>query len=529
MTDFWISVTTDVVTGIAYLCVTATACLIVRKARFKFSFLLVWVAFLAGFRAIGHFIEAAMLWYPAPAVWLMIKAFVAFASVAAAVWSYRLRKDFIALAKISELAVQSQIELSKAKIELEERVKQRTAELENANHLLAESKNRAEVANHAKSQFLANMSHEIRTPLAAILGFSELLVKQKMSPSEVNKSLSTILRNSRHLANLIDEVLDLSKVESGSLEIERLSFQLSDVLEYVSSVVSLKAHEKNVRVRMSVDSDVPRFITTDPTRLKQILVNLVGNAVKFTEQGIVEVQVCNGGANELGFTIRDSGIGIPLADHAKLFIPFSQSDSSTSRKFGGTGLGLSLSKKLANALGGDVGLVRSEPGNGAEFLVTIPVGAEQSDVRRDAELMTENVERMNFRELRILVVDDSPDNLDLVQALLRTSGASVSVAENGQQAVDRVMTEEFDIVLMDVQMPVLDGHAATKLLRTQGYRKPIIAFTANAFRDDRIRAYTAGFDDYLTKPIHETNLFSAIARYAKRDKKFDDLRVISRV
>ncbi len=397
-----------------------------------------------------------------------------------------------------------------------------------AENYLADARNKAEEASMAKSQFLANMSHEIRTPLAAISGYSELLLNSELAYDEIENAVATIRKNSDHLSTLVNEVLDLSKVETGKLEIERISFEPSEVLDCVLSIVNLTAAEKGVYLKVTVDPSVPNYIWTDPIRLRQILVNVIGNAVKFTDQGWVSIHVKafpnRIGGSELQFTVKDTGVGISADRQENLFVPFSQSDSSPTRKFGGTGLGLALSRKLARALGGDVVLLSSKPNIGSEFLIKVDGGTRLNqsmpmpDGLFDRTTNLLKAQNSSLEGVRILAVDDSADNRDLIRAFLRPSGALLEFAENGWEGVETALHGDFDLVLMDIQMPRLDGHQATRKLRRAGYRKPIIAITAHAFKEDRHLAFASGFDDHLTKPIERTSLYNAIGHFVHKNE-----------
>ncbi len=395
-----------------------------------------------------------------------------------------------------------------------------------AENYLADARNKAEEASRAKSQFLANMSHEIRTPLAAISGYSELLSNSELAYDEIENAVISIRKNSDQLSTLVNEVLDLSKVESGKLEIERLCFEPSEVLDYVLSIVNITAVEKGVYLKVTVDPSVPKYISTDPVRLRQILINVIGNAVKFTSQGWVSINVKaipnRIGGSELQFIVKDTGVGINHDRLEKLFEPFSQSDSSPTRKYGGTGLGLALSRKLARALGGDVVLLASKPNSGSEFLITVDGGTHLNQstpaphglFSRTTKLL--EAQNSSLEGVKILAVDDSADNRDLIRAFLRPSGAVVEFAENGWDGVETALHGNFDLVLMDIQMPKLDGHQAARKLRNAGYRKPIIAITAHAFKEDRHLAFASGFDDHLTKPIERTSLYNAIGHFVHK-------------
>jgi PAS domain S-box-containing protein len=386
---------------------------------------------------------------------------------------------------------------------------------------LVHSRNAAQAANLAKSAFLANMSHEIRTPLGAILGFSELMMQKDQSPTELWNSICTIKRNGEHLYNLVSEILDLSKIEADKLEIENVSFELREILNHVKELLQYRAQEKGISLHFNIDNAVPGTVRTDPTRLKQVLLNIIGNAIKFTSKGGVEVRV-SFQAPYLRFNIVDTGIGIPQDHQDRLFKPFSQSDNSMNRRFGGTGLGLSLSKKLAKALGGDVILARSEVNVGSHFVIMINAGVTQSSTadltsHRTASILA--AQKKSFRNLKLLLVDDSTDNLNLIRSILRPTEIQVTTAENGNEAVDKALEGDFDLVIMDIQMPQMDGFQATQALRKAGFRKPIVALTAHALKQDRELAFRAGFDDYLTKPINRSVLHDTIAHYSAKIRK----------
>jgi PAS domain S-box-containing protein len=388
---------------------------------------------------------------------------------------------------------------------------------------LIESKEKAESASSAKSTFLANMSHEIRTPLGAIVGFAELLQREDQSQPERLSAISIIKRNGDHLARLVNEILDLSKIEAGHLEIEQLQFDISEVLDYVRDFSRFKAREKGIDLKFSYAPNLPRKITTDPTRLRQILLNLIGNAIKFTNRGEVEVSVdyCEAGTHNgrpaLRFTIRDTGVGLTEAQQRSLFRPFVQADSSMNRKYGGTGLGLALSRKLARALGGDVYLVQSTVGQGSTFLLEICAG--QTCAETTSSLRTQEIieSRRNLpKGLNILLAEDSEDNQILIQSLLKPMSARITVVDNGAEAVEAALRGNYDLILMDIQMPKMNGYEAVHKLRAHHYKKPIVALTAHALKEDRELAFRSGFDDHLTKPINRQALNGVIAHYTAK-------------
>lgn len=387
---------------------------------------------------------------------------------------------------------------------------------------LRRAKEAADAASAAKSTFLANMSHEIRTPLGAILGFSELLMTPGQSPADQQECVDIIRRNGQLLSTLINDILDLSKVEAGKLMVERKPVRLESILEEIRSGLNLYAAEKGILLSVRTIGQAPHRIETDEFRLKQILNNIVGNAIKFTDKGSVTVSLQlvakEKGKELLYFEVTDTGRGISSEQAARLFESFTQADASTSRRYGGTGLGLVLSRKLARLLGGDVVLLRSEPSVGSTFAISIDPGSVVSSSASDerggsARRHQIDAQQFALRGLRVLVVDDAPDNRLLISRYLRSAGATVLTAEHGEQAIEKVQAGECDVVLMDVQMPVMDGHMATKELRRLGYRLPIVALTAHAMREEREHCLAIGFDDYYSKPIDRVALLSGLQKY----------------
>ncbi len=385
----------------------------------------------------------------------------------------------------------------------------------------------AEAANQAKSEFLANMSHEIRTPMTAILGYVDLLSEPDVPRPDHHEYVTTIRRNADHLLQLMNDILDLSKIEAGQMNVERIGCSPAAIARDVVSLLRPRAEEKGLTLELRFEGLIPRGIQSDPTRLRQILVNLVGNAVKFTDQGSIVVTVYfNGSDGEptVSFEVKDSGIGMTASEQKSLFRPFTQADTSTTRRFGGTGLGLSVAIRLATMLGGTI-TVQSAPRLGSLFTARVSTGnldgvemvgglAEAGDEVREAEPAANAPKLLAGR--RVLLAEDGPDNRRLIALYLNRAGATVELVENGQLAIDRLTQTEaapFDAVLMDMQMPVLDGYRATSRLRSLGYQGPIIALTAHAMDGDRERCLRAGCDDYATKPINADALVAAIERH----------------
>jgi PAS domain S-box-containing protein len=414
-------------------------------------------------------------------------------------------------------------------------VERTAADLVRSMEALADSKQRAESATRSKSEFLANMSHEIRTPMTAIMGFADLLLDPGTPADQRQGHLLTIRRNGEHLLTLINDILDLSKVEAGRVELEQIDFAPADVLEDVRALMAAKLQEKRLSVAIQFETPIPRSIRSDPVRLRQILVNLVGNAIKFTESGglrlVAGLQQHGAGARtRLYVRVIDSGIGMTREQIARLFQPFAQADASTTRRFGGTGLGLTIARRLSQMMGGDI-RVESQPGQGSTFTVEIALQDTGG-----FELYDPSLERMgpaapvpggsegrrnDLRGLRVLLAEDGRDNQRLITLVLERVGAEVELAENGRLACDKALDalragRPFDVILMDMQMPELDGWSATALLRGAQYDGPIIALTANAMEGDRGRCLLAGCDDFASKPIEKQKLLATIESWRGR-------------
>ncbi len=396
-------------------------------------------------------------------------------------------------------------------------------ELKQAEMELREARRRAEAADRAKSEFLANMSHEIRTPMSAILGYAEILSAQLVDPDDL-QSLDTIRSSGRYLLEIIDDILDLSRIEAGRLEIVRQRVRPDMLVLEVQSLMKLRAAEKGLRLEVEFEGELPETVETDPTRLRQILINLIENAVKFTERGEVRVALRLIAAEScLEIEVVDTGIGIPEQTLHRLFKPFSQGDSSVTRRFGGSGLGLSISKALARMLGGDIEVTSAE-GRGTRFRLTIATGSLLGvplfDPKRTQLPAAARREALRSLHCRVLVVDDRREMRHLAQHMLEEAGAEVVCAVDGAKALDEVEAargsgRHFDAIVLDMQMPVLDGYAAARELRRRGYEGPVIALTANAMKEDERKCLECGCDDYLSKPLERETLVNTVARYTE--------------
>ena len=385
------------------------------------------------------------------------------------------------------------------------------------------AKDEAERANVLKSAFLANMSHEIRTPLGAMIGFADLLRDPRISQAEHSSYIDIMVRNGEQLSVIINDILDLSKVEAGHLTLEYVEANPDIIAAEVVSLLKLKAKEKGLELVYTSDASTPRKVISDPTRMRQILLNLVGNAIKFTHTGGVYItshgHKTTQGSGCITYEIRDTGIGIPENQRENVFEMFVQADGSMTRRFGGTGLGLALSRRLARALGGDVKVKESVVGGGSTFSVTIEDHPERQDLLSKNKSMPikESDEPLStdaLKNVSVLVVDDAPDNQFLIRNFLSKRGAKVDSAENGLDGFQKAISGRYDVILMDIQMPVMDGYTATQKLRDHGYKKPIIALTAHAMTEVARKCLNVGCTDHLSKPIDSLQLIRTIARHS---------------
>ncbi len=412
----------------------------------------------------------------------------------------------------------------------------RSEVLEEANSALREAMLHAEQATRVKSEFLANVSHEIRTPMTAILGFTEELLDEAAgtsAPRATVEALNTIQRNGDYLLTLLNDILDLSKIESGRLEVERVAYSPIAIVREVARLMRLRSEAKGVAFQLEFGSELPVKIEGDPTRVRQVLINLVGNGIKFTSAGSVRLRASLevvSGVSRIVFEVSDTGIGISHDERSRLFLPFRQADGSTTRRYGGTGLGLTISKHLCELMDGTIDF-QSEPGRGTVVRVSLPTGRLEGIERVQgsedvADTLRGGIVRVPVPRLsgRVLLVEDGADNQRLIRLLLAKLGLEIAICENGEQGVERALDAReagmpFDLILMDMQMPVMDGYTATRLLRSRGYNGSIVALTAHAMHAEKGRCFAAGCDDFATKPVDRASFFALLSRYllARKD------------
>jgi signal transduction histidine kinase/ActR/RegA family two-component response regulator len=511
-------IASDLMIFLAYAAIPLTlAYFVLRRRDVPFTWMMWLFAAFILLCGTGHLLDACVFWFPAYrflGVWKLITGIV---SAVTAVVLIRLVPTAIELPGLARVNDQ-----------LRNEIQQRTAVETELRHLAL----MADQSNRAKDQFLANMSHEIRTPMTAILGFTDILASETTDRDSM-EMIDVIQRNARHLLTIINDLLDLSKIEAGKLELRPEPVRPRQLVEDTLTSLRGKAEMKGLKLSAEFDGQVPDAISTDPTRLRQILVNLVGNAIKFTDAGSVHVRVrlenTSSATPLLAVDVIDTGIGIPVELQSQLFQPFQQVDGSMSRRHGGTGLGLSICRRLAEMLGGSIG-VESVPDRGSRFTFRIAANSgtggsspRPSSARSPEVLRAEPVSAGPSLGLRVLAVDDGIDNQRLIAYMLRRVGVVLETAVNGEDALLRASEslragQPFDLILMDMQMPIKDGFTATRELRAQGWRRPIVALTALAMSGDRERCLEAGCDDVIAKPFRSDDLVGTVERVCRNAK-----------
>lgn|GEM_PF-6149934 len=430
------------------------------------------------------------------------------------------------IASLGHLAIAARAQ-QQAALGVNQKLKDEISRRQQMEQELRQAKESADRANQSKSFFLANISHELRTPLGVVIGFGNLLKSKEWSREEAAHFLDRILNNSTELTRIIDDLLDLTKAETGHLLIEETEFSLKEFFEDIEGSLKLRAAGKGVTLHFIQETPLPNWIVTDRTRLRQILVNIIGNGIKFTDVGAVTVRLSRDRSTTLNretlrIAVQDSGVGLGDEQRNLIFHAFGQADRILSSRVGGTGLGLLLSRQLARLLHGDVVLAQSAPGVGSLFQISVEYEISQRALSTDnlfsaRETGVFPVLTARTRELvgvRVLVAEDAADNQYLLQKILQGAGALVTITEDGQKALQKLSQSAFDVVLMDLQMPVMDGYQAVRNLRAQGSAVPVIALTAHAMREEKERCLKAGFNSYLTKPIQVERLLQTIKRFA---------------
>lgn len=410
----------------------------------------------------------------------------------------------------------------RSKIRVFVQMSQQNQKLKDQIEEMEKLRQQAEAANLAKSRFLANMSHEIRTPLGAVMGFADLISETSLNEEEKVQYASAIRRNGQFLIRIIDDILDFSKIEAQKLDFEKVEFQIEDLFKDVLSVQKPNAEAKKIPLRVDFKASLTESYLSDPVRIKQILFNLLGNAIKFTSKGEVCIQVLkelavNSQADRLIVRISDTGVGLSEEQRQHIFMPFGQADSSTKRHFGGTGLGLVIARQLARALNGDLYLESSEPQKGSTFVFYLDLEKKQKAV--EAEPVREENAGSETSEKKILIVDDIEDNRTLLKRYLTSLPVTIESASSGEEAVEAFKADPPpDLVLMDVQMPGMDGYEATRAIRKLGFDTPILALTAHSGREELENCLISGYNLVLTKPVNRQSLNQALSQYLKLER-----------
>ncbi len=422
-----------------------------------------------------------------------------------------------------EYLLESLIDITNQK-KAEQKLLQMNKNLQEQTELAQEMAEKAEVANQAKSQFLANMSHEIRTPMNAIIGFSAHLMEKEL-PEEYYEYVKLIFESGNSLLCLINDILDLSKVEAGKLDLDEHDFDPYEMLNGLKGMFTAQAERKNLELAFICENELPKMVNADSDRLQQSLINLVGNAVKFTKEGKVEVRTSSGKSDDtdyLHFEIEDSGIGISNEKLKAIFEPFTQADSSTTRQYGGTGLGLSITSRIVDLLGGKMA-VESVEGKGSTFILTVPVKVPEGAEYGDSQNMLANDEdavASGTYSGKVLVAEDNPANQILIKAMLEKAGVNIVIVEDGRQAVERVKSEEFDLIMLDIHMPVLNGLDAISEIQRINSRVPIVAITASVMETEKRKYQEAGFLDFIPKPYDKKALYSCLDKFLDKKSEY---------
>ncbi len=516
----WLHLASDVIIFASYYSIPFALIYFARK-RPDMPFRLLFTLFSLFILLCGttHLFNIWVLWYPDYWPEGIVKALTAAVSLCTAVLVWKLMPQLLMVPSPNQLQKLNE-ELVLNQHDIGRRVEERTLELEETNSKLEEAYKIAEKANKAKSEFLANMSHEIRTPMNAVIGLSHILAKSTPLTEKQRNCINTLRLSAESLMDLITDLLDISKIESESIVMENARFDLQRLVSETVSIMSVKAQEKKLELTLTFDPALTGEYVGDPTRIRQIFLNLLSNALKFTEKGSVHVSVTreerkHSYAQYARICVADTGIGIPAEKQTSIFNKFSQANSSINRKYGGTGLGLAISKALIELMGGTIS-VESKSGTGSTFFVTLPLASAETFKTTGAQAGKPSVAETSETKHRVLLVEDYQPNILVASSILDELGYDYDVAMNGEEAISKRFSQNFDIILMDVQMPVLDGYNATLLIRQKESEDalaaiPIIGITAFAMAGDKEKFINAGMNDYVAKPFNPEELRLKIA------------------
>ncbi len=516
----WTHVISDALIALAYYSIPFVLVYFARK-RPDMPFRHILVLFGAFILLCGttHVISIWVLWHPDYGVEGIVKALTAATSLFTGFVMWRILPQLLTLPSPRQLQHVNQ-QLQSTYREVEERVKERTAALAQANTQLELAYSEAEKANQAKREFLANMSHEIRTPMNAIIGITSLLDSASISPEKQREFIKTMRNSAESMLALINDLLDIAKIESETITLDSITFDLKALTQEVISILAINAKEKSIALNFVYAPGMHTHYIGDPKRVRQILMNTISNAIKFTEQGSVNVAISSKLSEvtteeNICISITDTGIGIPLEHQEEIFNKFMQSDSSITRKYGGTGLGLAITRALVELMDGMITLF-SELGKGSVFTLYLPLvradaARDESSPCIDGGITPEKSQEFTKKTPLILLVEDNQPNILVATTILEQLGFHYEVAHNGEEAIAKAAQQSFDLIMMDVHMPVMDGYRATQLIRKQegqsgGVRTPIIGITAYALAGDREKCLICGMDDYISKPFKTDHL-----------------------